>query len=177
MRDYFVILGTPSLMKDLFTFLILALSVAAPVRAESAEAFEQRLFEAVSDEGITVVHLWASWCHNCGNEHKHDGWKTIIEANPEVNFIFVSVWKSDENDVGLLAQYDLGDQPNLRIWRHPNQQGRQGERVSELLGLPVTWMPTTWVFRDSRMRYAVNYGEVRFDMLQQMLADSVKGQW
>jgi hypothetical protein len=33
------------------------------------------------------------------------------------------------------------------------------------------------VVRDTRMRYAINYGEVRFDMLQQMIKDSHSGQW
>lgn len=165
------------MMRLILLPLLAALLVTVCSADESSEQFEKRLFEAVSDEGITVVHLWASWCHNCVNEHDDDRWKNFIEANPDINFIFVSVWKSDEDDAGYLAKHGLGDQPNLKIWRHPNQRSRQGERVGELLGLPVTWMPTTWVFRDSRMRYAVNYGEVRFTMLQQMVEDSVKGQW
>ncbi len=157
--------------------LVLFFALFSAAHAETAEEFEQRLFEEVSSTGITVVHPWASWCINCVNEHEDDGWKNFIEANPDVNFIFVSVWNSDQDDAGTLAKHGLGDQPNLKIWRHPNQSSRQGERVSALLGVPVTWMPTTWVFRDSRMRYAINYGEVRFDMLQQMLKDTVKGQW
>ena len=165
-----------SMMKKLLCSFVLML-VSGFALAETAEEFEQRLFEEVSSTGITVVHPWADWCINCVNEHDDDGWKKIIEANPDVTFIFVSVWNSDPDDAGVLAKHGLGDQPNLKIWRHPNQSSRQGERVSALLGVPVTWMPTTWVFRDSRMRYAINYGEVRFDMLQQMLKDSVKGQW
>ena len=164
-------------MKKLLFLLGLISTALGPLRAESAAAFEEKLFAEVSREDITVVHLWASWCHNCVNEHQDDGWKNFIEANPHIEFVFVSVWGSAADDAAHLAKHDLGDQPNLKIWRHPNQSRRGDQRVRELLGLPVTWMPTTWVFRDSRMRYAINYGEVRFDMLDQMLKDSVKGQW
>lgn len=164
-------------MKKLFFAFVLVSWLAAPLQADPVEEFEQRLFREVSSKEITVVHLWASWCINCVNEHKDDGWKNFIEANPDIMFYFVSVWGSAEDDAAHLAQHGLGDQPNLKILRHPNQNRRGGQRVKELLGLPVTWMPTTWVFRDSRMRYAINYGEVRFDMLEQMLKDSVKGQW
>ena len=39
------------------------------------------------------------------------------------------------------------------------------------MDLPISWVPTTWVFRDGKLRYAINYGEVRFPVLQQMIAD------
>lgn len=164
-------------MKRLIAFVSLFASLVIPLHAESVAEFEDMLFEKVSSKDITVVHFWADWCPNCVNEHDNDGWKNFIEANPNITFYFVSVWGSDPDDHGLLAKHGLGDQPNLKILRHPNQSRRQGERVSEMFGVPVTWMPTTWVFRDSRMRYAINYGEVRFDMLDQMIKDSVKGQW
>jgi hypothetical protein len=44
--------------------------------------------------------------------------------------------------------------------------------MRSFLGLPVSWLPTTWVYREGVLRYAVNYGELRFTMLQQMVADS-----
>jgi len=164
-------------MKRLPTLFSLLMVLVWSGRAESVAEFEAKLFEQVSNEDISVVHLWASWCPNCVNEHKEDGWQNFIEAHPDITFYFVSVWGSAEDDAATLAKHGLGDQPNLKILRHPNQTRRGEQRVKELLGLPVTWMPTTWVFRDGRMRYAINYGEVRFDMLEQMLQDSVKGQW
>jgi hypothetical protein len=48
----------------------------------------------------------------------------------------------------------------------------KGEKVDELLGCPISWIPTTWVFRDGKLRYAMNYGELRFPMLQQLIRDS-----
>jgi len=44
--------------------------------------------------------------------------------------------------------------------------------MKTFMGLPVTWIPTTWVFKDGELRYALNYGELRFDMLQQLVRDS-----
>jgi hypothetical protein len=46
------------------------------------------------------------------------------------------------------------------------------DRLNTFLGLPVTWIPTTWVFRDGKLRVAFNYGEIRFPVLQQMIADA-----
>ncbi len=164
-------------MRRLIFAIFLCIGLVGPLLAESTEAFEKRLQSAVADEGITVVHLWATWCPNCWREHEDDGWKRFIEANPEVKVIFVSIWGSKEDDRGELAKYGLGEQPNFEIWRHPNQARRGSERMTSLLGNPVTWLPTTWVYRGGTLRYAINYGEVRFPMLQQMVDDSRPGQW
>ena len=44
--------------------------------------------------------------------------------------------------------------------------------MTVFLGQPVSWIPTTWVFRDGNLRYALNYGELRFPLLQQLIRDS-----
>jgi hypothetical protein len=44
--------------------------------------------------------------------------------------------------------------------------------MSRFLGLPVTWLPTTWIFRDGKLRYAFNYGELRFPIVQQLIRDT-----
>jgi hypothetical protein len=33
-------------------------------------------------------------------------------------------------------------------------------------------VPTTWVFKDGMLHYALNYGEVRFPILQQLVNDA-----
>ena len=68
----------------------------------------------------------------------------------------------------------IGDQPNFVALNHPNGSRRSGEKLERLLGLPISWVPTTWVFRGGELRYALNYGEVRFPMLQQLLKDSAE---
>ena len=45
-------------------------------------------------------------------------------------------------------------------------------KVDQVLGIPISWIPTTWVFKDGRLTYAMNYGELRFPMLQQLIKDS-----
>jgi hypothetical protein len=40
--------------------------------------------------------------------------------------------------------------------------------------MPVSWIPTTWVYRDGRLRYALNYGELRFPVLGQLIKDSTE---
>lgn len=170
----------PSLMMrfaGLFLSLGLMLGFGRSALAETSPEFEARLAAEVGGKTVTVVHLWATWCPNCWHEHENAAWKQFIEANPEVTVIFVSVWGSKEDDAAELAKYGLADQPNLRIWRHPNQSRRDGERMVTLLGKDVTWIPTTWVYREGKQRYAINYGEVRFDMLQRMVDDSKPGQW
>ena len=172
-----LLMKLPSL-RSLFLALGLAsLGLHGAQAEETVAAFETRLAGEVAKEGITVVHFWATWCPNCWHEHENDGWKRFIEANPEVKVIFVSIWGSKEDDAGELAKYGLGAQPNFEIWRHPNQSRRGDERMKTLLGKDVTWLPSTWVYREGKQRYAINYGEVRFDMLQQMVNDSRPGQW
>ena len=39
-----------------------------------------------------------------------------------------------------------------------------------------TWIPTTWIYRDGQLRAALNYGEVRFPLLQQ-LVDDAREKW
>jgi len=60
----------------------------------------------------------------------------------------------------------------LVLRNHPNASRLVADRLNTFLGLPVTWIPTTWVFRDGKLRVAFNYGEIRFPVLQQMMADA-----
>lgn len=138
----------------------------APSEVEAAVA------EQVAADQVTIVHFWASWCPNCKSEHTDDGWRSFVEANPEVKVIFVSVWGSDAKDREMLEAYGLTALPNFQAFRHPNQSRKSDERMTHFLGTPVTWLPSTWVYRKGRLRYALNYGEVRFDLLAQLVADS-----
>jgi len=36
----------------------------------------------------------------------------------------------------------------------------------------LTWIPATWIYKSGDLRYALNYGEIRFLVLQQFLENS-----
>ena len=96
------------------------------------------------------------------------------EENPKVKFIFVSVWNKGEDGRGMLKQYDISDQPNVTILADPGPRGI--DHIKQFAGMPLSWIPTTWIYKGGDLRYALNYGEIRFPVLQQFLADS-ESEW
>lgn len=158
-------------MTKILLALIITLAPAfSHVRAEPSPA-EQQAAEAVKAPGITVVHLWAPWCGNCMAEMKSGGWTKMVKENPEVLFLFVSIWNAGEDGRAMLKKNDIGDQPNVTIIADPGPRSGP-DKIKRFLDLPVSWIPTTWVYKGGDLRYALNYGEVRFEVLQQFLADS-----
>ena len=140
--------------------------------AFGASPAEQQVADAIKAQNVSVVHLWAPWCSNCKAEMKSGGWTKMVKENPDTRFYFVSVWNSGDDGRAALKQYDIGDQANVTIVADPGPR-TGAAKITRFLDLPVSWIPTTWVYKGGDLRYALNYGEVRFDMLQQMLADSM----
>jgi thiol-disulfide isomerase/thioredoxin len=150
-----------------------AVLLAASARADGdpAAALERRVAEATDSASVTVVHFWAPWCSNCRSELANGGWSGFIAANPGVNFVFVTIWNpTDGREV--LERNGVGAERNFQLLLHPNGSRARGEKVAQLLGLPISWIPTTWIFRDGKLRYAMNYGELRFPVLAQLVRDS-----
>ncbi len=157
-----------------FLFGVLLLGVTAVLQAEdAAAAFEKRVADLVAGPQVTVVHFWAPWCPNCQAEMTPAGWAKFIVANPDVKFVFVNIWHKGQDPAPRLASAGLGAQPNLLLLTHPNPSRAKDDRLKGLLGLPLTWIPSTWVFTDGKLFYALNYGEVRFDVLQRCVTDSL----
>ena len=155
-----------------FLILIVLLS-AASMRAESSA--EQAVLTAIKSPETTVVHLWAPWCSNCQAELKAGGWAKMITENPQVKFCFVSIWNDGQDGRAMLNKFGIAAQPNVTILADPGP--RRGEnKIKQFAGLPLSWIPTTWIYKGGDLRYALNYGEVRFPVLQQFLTDS-QSEW
>jgi thiol-disulfide isomerase/thioredoxin len=157
----------------IFISFLLAVFAAASLRAEPSPA-EQKVIEAIKSPDLSVVHLWAPWCSNCQTELKSGGWSKMVKDNPQVKFYFVSVWNSGEDGRAMLKKFEVADQPNVTILADPGP--RRGNKIKQFAGLPLSWIPTTWVYKGEGLRYALNYGEVRFPVLQQFIEDS-KSEW
>lgn len=159
-------------MKRLVAFLSLCV-LATGLAAAEGLPIEQQVATAVKSSRVTVVHLWAPWCSNCKAELAKNGWSSFLEVNPDVDFIFVTVWSGEAGDGrALLAQNGVGAQKNFSLLVHPNGSRKKESMMTSFLGMPVTWIPSTWVFRDGQLCYALNYGELHFPMLQQLIRDS-----
>lgn len=158
-------------MKRLLLSVVL---LAAFARAETPAGWlliEEEVAAEVAKPGITVVHFWAPWCPNSTSEHRDRGWATFIGSNPEVRFVFVTVRSSDDG-YAYLAERGVKDQPNLRRLHHPNHVRKGEGSIQNFMDIPLSWVPSTWVFRGGKLRYALNYGEVQFAMLQQLIRDA-----
>ncbi|MDQ6655386.1 MAG: thioredoxin [Verrucomicrobiota bacterium] len=151
--------------------LLLAGFIATAAAQTAPSPAEQQVAEAIKTPAVTVVHLWAPWCGNCKAELKSGGWTRMVNDNKDVRFLFVSIWNSGEDGAGELKKNGVGEQPNVTILADPGPRSG-AEKLKRFLDLPVSWIPTTWVFKGGDLRYAMNYGEMRFDVLQQFLADS-----
>lgn len=137
----------------------------------AAPPAEQLVADAVKAPGLSVVHLWAPWCSNCQVEMKSGGWLKMVKDNPDTRFLFVSIWNNGDDGRAMLKKFEIGDQPNVSIVADPGPRSGAG-KITRFLDLPVSWIPTTWVYKGGDLRYALNYGEVRFPVLQQFLEDS-----
>ena len=133
-------------------------------------AAEQSVVAAIKSPDLTVVHLWAPWCSNCQAELKSGGWTKIIKDNPRLKFCFVTVWNNGEDGRAMLKKFGIADQLNVTILADPGPRGEN--HITQFAGLPLSWIPTTWIYKGGDLRYALNYGEIRFPVLQQFIEDS-----
>jgi thiol-disulfide isomerase/thioredoxin len=169
-----------SILRIAILFALIAISVTAQAqddldRALVPKSAEQKVSDAIKLPDLTVVHLWAPWCSNCQAELKSGGWLKMVKSNPQVKFYFVSVWNDGVDGKAMLQKFQIADQPNVRVLADPGPR-RGDNKIKEFAGMLLSWIPTTWLYKGGDLRYALNYGEVRFDVLQQFLEDS-KSEW
>jgi thiol-disulfide isomerase/thioredoxin len=156
--------------------LVSLLALAAlqrPLRSQEAApaSLESQVEQQVRAPGITIVHFWAPWCSNCKSELADGKWSSFIAANSDVSFVFVTIWNSTDGHE-VLERNGVGAEKNFSLLLHPNDARKGGDKLTQLMGIPVSWIPTTWIFKDGMLYYAMNYGELRFSMLQQLIKDS-----
>jgi thiol-disulfide isomerase/thioredoxin len=154
-----------------FALAVLGLSARAADFPESWLPVERRVAAESASAEVTVVHFWAPWCPNCKAELSKHGWADFLAVNPDVNVIFVTIW-SPEDGKAELTKYGVGEQENFLLLHHPNGARTKEEKMKTFMDQPVNWIPTTWIFREGKLRYALNYGEVRFPLLQQLVRDA-----
>jgi thiol-disulfide isomerase/thioredoxin len=157
-------------MKISLFSLIALLAIAGSLFSAPPDSAQQHVTEAIKASGVSVVHLWAPWCSNCQAELKSGGWTKMVKENPQVNFVFVSVWNSGEDGKAMLAKYEIANRPNVTILADRGPRG--ADHIKQFAGLPLSWIPTTWIFKGGDLRYAMNYGEIHFPVLQQFVTDS-----
>lgn len=165
-------------MRSAIFFLGFVLALPG-LRAAERLPIERQVEAATQSAQLTVVHFWAPWCANCRQELKDSaGWGTFIARHPQVNFIFVTTWPGDDDDGrAVLEKYGVGGQKNFQLLMHPNTSRRDADKVSRFLGLPLTWLPATWIFREGKLLHALNYGELRFAVLGQLIEDTDPAKW
>jgi len=169
--------GSPFVLKLLVMRKFLAAfasSLALIASVQAGSPAEDKAVAEIKAPTTTVVHLWAPWCSNCLAELKSGNWIKTIKEHPQVKFLFVSVWDNGEDGTALLKKYEIEGQPNVMILADPGP--RTGDKIKQFAGLPVSWIPTTWIFKGGTLRYAMNYGEMRFPVLDQFLQD-VDSKW
>jgi thiol-disulfide isomerase/thioredoxin len=152
-------------------FVSLIPPCAGQAAVEAWLPVEKQVAAVAAGPQVTVIHFWAPWCPNCNAELANNRWKNFLENNPDVKFIFVTVWNAEDGHAVLEAN-GLTQEPNFQFLLHPNPSRSSADKMKTFMDLPVSWIPTTWVFRDGKLRYAMNYGELHFPLLQQLIRDS-----
>ena len=136
---------------------------------------ETRLRETIAAEGVHVVHVWAPWCDNSLNELA-PVWAGA-DRLPAASVTHVSVWADGDDGTDVLREHgvEVADGGGAAVLVVPGPKPEKADRRATLLDLPVTWIPTTWVFnRGGLLATAFNYGEVSAERLAQAVDDAAR---
>ncbi|WP_412060608.1 TlpA family protein disulfide reductase [Rubrivirga sp. IMCC45206] len=130
------------------------------------------LRSTVSADGVHVVHVWAPWCDNARHEHAPvwRGWRDLGADS----VTFVTVWSDGESGAGVLAEDGVEGVAEVVI---PGPKPEKPDRRLTVLGVPVSWTPTTLVFnRNGLLATAFGYGEVTAEQLERAI-DGARSGW
>src|SRR5262249_2581951 len=114
---------------------------------------EQKVLTGGKSPKMSVVLLWGPWGSNFQAEFKSGGWAKTVRDNPNVQFYFVSAWNNGEDGRAMLQKFDIAGQPNVTILADPGPRGQN--KIKQFAGLPLSWIPTTWIYKSGELRYAL----------------------
>ena len=170
----------PELAQDVFAGDPFAGEQAADEAApsETLTEAEQRVHDIIAQDGVHVVHFWAPWCPNSLAELKmEENWADLVAANEEVTFTFVTIWNNDRSGQETLAAHDVPDRVVELTQPDYGPSNDKSQRRREFLDLPVTWIPSTWIFHDNgELAFALNYGEMDMATIQTLI-DATQANW
>ena len=127
------------------------------VASSSLSTAEAAVRAQIAQDGVHVVHFGAPWCDNSLNELRA-GWYEVVDAHPEVSFTFVTIWNDGEIGEDALTRFAIPARVTRLAVDGPRPL-REDRRMT-FLDLPVSWIPTTWVFnRNGLLATAFNHGE------------------
>lgn len=146
------------------------------VAVEPSTDAEAHVQEVIQTDGLHVVHFWAPWCSNSERELAH-GWADLVEDNPAVTFTFVTVWNDGDTGASLLDEYNIPNRVTEVTQPDLGPSDDTDQRRRSFLGLPVTWIPSTWIFhQNGELAFAMNYGEMKMETLQTLI-DATRAEW
>ena len=129
-----------------------------PTPADTLTAAEASVEATVATDGVHVVHFWAPWCDKLDVRAR----RRVVRGRGAASRR--DVYLRDALERGRRRRADAHAVRDPRSassasWC-PARSPPKGERTTTFLGMPVTWIPTTWVFnRNGQLAVAFNYGE------------------
>jgi thiol-disulfide isomerase/thioredoxin len=131
---------------------------------------EKSVSSIIQTDGIHIVHFWAPWCSNSIDELR-DGWYELVERHPDVTFTFVTIWNDGESGRDTMERFGIPERVTEVTQPDFGPSEDKAQRRRAFLGLPVTWIPTTWVFhKNGELAYAFNYGELEMEQIDRAIA-------
>lgn len=120
---------------------------------------EARLRALVAEDGVHVLHFWAPWCDNSLRELA--AWPGLVADYPDVRVTFVTVWDDGRSGREVMRAHGLPDTVGEVTIPDPGPSEVKENRRRTVLGLPLPWIPATWIFhRNGQLAFALNYGEM-----------------
>jgi hypothetical protein len=137
---------------------------------------ERHVLDVIAGDGIHVVHFWAPWCDNSIDELDR-GLGAVLGRQPGVTCTFVTVWNDGASGRDEMRRLGLPDSVGEVVQEDFGPRETKELRRRVFLGLPVTWIPSTWIFhKNGELAFAANYGELEAATLEELL-DLARRSW